>query len=485
MKLDQEKFWAGTQQSFWAAVDAQERAIEYMAGSNPVPLARLKDYIDELAGPIMEVHGNVGVVNIKGSLINGSAGYMRLYGALGYDDIREGITEAIAEKNVKAILLHVDSGGGQVAGCQELANYIMAAAKEKPMVAFTDTTACSAAYWLAAAADEVQASPTAMLGSIGVLIIHQEVSKMMAEAGITTNIIRSGKYKALVNRYEPLSDLAKEELQAQVDDLDEVFTGYVAERRKVSADTARKKMGQGREFLGSRALEVGLIDKLSTLTDAHASAESSVNNGKNGRKPVAAKGPAANNAANPTQGSTMKFNLSPEQLAALSAGASVASLQLTAEQLTGLQALAAAQAQGEEADEEATNTPPAAVTPPAAAQPAGVEFFRAELRDTQAALATASAQLTEANNKLAAQVAAGADLLKIARSSLGAMQVALGGTDTSEAVADTAVVAEYNKLSELFGKKFKAGRVTASTQQIEEPAKAAISPLFAQALAAK
>lgn len=487
-KFDQEKFWAGTSASFYAVIDAQERAIEYLSSAEARGKADVKAWVDEMVGPVYTPEGSVGVINIKGSLINGEAGFMRLYGALGYDDIREALTEAVADKNVKTIMLKIDSGGGQVAGVQELGDYIREVSKVKAVSAFSDTIMASAAYWLGCSADKVMSGKTTTVGSIGVLIVHQEVSKMMADAGVTTTIVRSGKYKALVNRYEPLSELAKEELQSQVDDLDNTFISYVADQRGVSVDAARRKMGQGREFLGARALDAGLVDSITTFSDAHAVLNgSTASKAPNARKPVASHSASANNPPNAQQGSPMKVNLTPEQLAALAAGAAVASLGLSAEEQAAVEA--AMNASTAETPEEPEQ--PAATEQPAAAQPntqpaantSVVDFLRAELKDANTTLAATTAELTTAKAQIESNKTERAALLQIARAHIGNMQVALGGTNTADALADADVLAEHTRMTESFAKKFKVGRVTAAPKSEEQPQAATLSPTLLAVLA--
>lgn len=480
-KFDQDKFWAGTPASYWAAMDAQTKVAEHLAsGNSPVKADGLKDFIDEVAGPVMSVEGNVAVVNVKGSLINGAAGYGRLYGLLGYDDIREALTDAVADRNVKSVLLNVDSSGGQVAGCQELGNYIRDVSAEKPVHTHSDTVMCSAAYWLGVSADKVTSGSTAIVGSIGVLQIHQENSKMMAEAGVTTTVIRSGKYKAIANRFEPLSDLAREEMQSQVDDLDLTFTSYVAERRNVSYENARRTMGQGREFLGAKAVDAGLVDGLSTLSQAHADADLTASKRRNTRQGVASLSPQANNPANTSQGNLMKINLTPEQLAQLQAGAPLASLSLP---VADLQALAEQANAAVLAAQQATAKP----VEPAAQEPkadTAQGFLRAELHDAYATIGSMRAKLTALEAEAEASKAERASLLQIARASVGNMQVALGGVNAAAALADDAVATEHARVEALYTEKFPVGRVSAAaTESKANKPKDNINPLFLAALA--
>lgn len=487
-KLTQEKFWAGTSASYWSALEAVERAEEKLASTELASKSRISEYVDELVGPMMSVEGQVAHIQVKGSLINGSAGFGRLYGVTGYDDIHQALTDAVADKNVRSILLNVDSGGGQVAGCQELCNYIAEVSKIKPVFSHTSTGMMSAAYWIGGSARKVYASETAMVGSIGVLIIHQEVSKAMAEAGITTTLVRSGKYKALANRYEPLSETAKEELQAQVDELDRIFVSHVAEHRQVSVEVVRKKMAQGREFLGQQAMEAGLVDDILSYSDAHSLADAAASKSQNLQKPVARGHAESHNLIQVQQGTTMKLNLTAEQLAALAAGAPVSSLGLSNEDAQALtESMQAAEGklngEGEAASESATATTEE-TKPKADSNDQIVSFLRGELRDANSALASSNQKIQDLESERDGYTAERAELLKIAKASIGKMQVALGMSDSTAAMADSAVVAEHTKLSEAFSNKFKVNGVAAVKPEAKKEDKApAIRPEFAAAMA--
>lgn len=486
--ISQEKFWAGNAASYWAVLEAQAKTEELLSKKNFESADSMKAYIDEIAGPVMDLQGDIAVINIKGSLVNGSAGFSRLWGVLGYDDIREAVTAAVAEKHAKGILLHIDSGGGQVAGCQDLGNYIMEVGKIKPVDTFTPNYMGSAAYWLGCCGNNLKAAPTAVVGSIGVLIVHQEISKMLEEQGVTTTVVRSGKYKAIANRFEPLSDDAKEQLQSQVDAIDKIFVGHVAARRGVSAETARKNMGQGQEFLGEQAKDAGLVDSIGTLSDAHSQLDRAVNDPKRARKPVAGSRAAADTASHVSVGSEMKVNLTQEQLAALANGASVESLGLSEADTKAVKAMLSAtdeDAEAAAAEEAAAQAAQAAAQAAATAPKAGNEqALRAELSETQLKLARAQVKIEGLEEAAAKQAEAISSMQSIARTAIGGMQVALLGTDASAAVADSNLVAEHARLSVLFKEKFKAGRVS-SAAKTEETAKAAVNPLFLAALAAQ
>ena len=256
--------WAGSLQSLDYVLEASVKVAEMRAsrGSDPFELP-----------PIYEVKDGVAVVSVSGPLIMGSAGFFRLFGVMGYDDIREGLMGAVSAKGVKSIMMHINSPGGHAQGVEDLSAFARSMRALKPMVTFTDATMASAAYWLGSSANKILAARTAIVGSIGAVTVHSERSRMLDREGITPTVVRSGKYKMLANSVEPLTEEAKAQLQSQVDDLNDMFEATVAQNLGVSQKLVHDKMGQGREFLGARAQEAGLVHGIATFDEAFAVAK--------------------------------------------------------------------------------------------------------------------------------------------------------------------------------------------------------------------
>jgi signal peptide peptidase SppA len=111
--------------------------------------------------------------------------------------------KAMSDPNVAAIVIDIDSPGGSVEGVPELAAKIAAARGSKPIVAVANAMAASAAYWLAAAADEIVVTPSGLVGSIGVYQMHVDASEAVADEGLKVTYISAGKYKTEGNPHEP------------------------------------------------------------------------------------------------------------------------------------------------------------------------------------------------------------------------------------------------------------------------------------------
>lgn len=212
--------------------------------------------------------GAIAVIPIYGMIEHRSSFLLDMFGGTSIEDIRASLRSAIADPQVSSIVLDVDSPGGGVAGVTELAAEIRAARGQKRIVAVANTTAASAAYWLAAQADQLLVSPSGQVGSIGIYAVHMEMSEHLAAEGIKATIISAGERKVDGNEYEPLSDAARAEMQRRADTFNAQFTNDVAKGRRVPAAKVTADYGQGAVFLSQAALSAGLVDGIGTLDDA-------------------------------------------------------------------------------------------------------------------------------------------------------------------------------------------------------------------------
>lgn len=211
--------------------------------------------------------GQVAVIRLHGVIRPRGSWLAMLFGlGGGLVSFREQFREAMADPDVGAILIDVDSPGGQIDLVPETAAEVRAARGQgKQIVAISNTLCASAAYWIAAQADEVVATPSAQVGSIGVFTMHEDISRMAEAHGIKVTIVSAGQFKTEGNPYEPLSKTAKNALQSQVDDLYGMFTADVAAGRKTSQAAVQGGFAKGRCVLANEALRLGMIDAVETL----------------------------------------------------------------------------------------------------------------------------------------------------------------------------------------------------------------------------
>lgn len=180
------------------------------------------------------------------------------------------LDQALAAEDVRGIVLDVDSPGGTVQGVAELHAKIRAARGRKPIVAVANSNANSAAYWIAAAADELVATPSALVGSIGVYTVHVDESRALEQAGLAIHVYRAGKFKAEGVDGGPLSDEAEAAIQDTVDAIYGLFVRDVAQARGVTPAQVREGYGLGRAVVAQQALADGMVDRIGTLDETIA-----------------------------------------------------------------------------------------------------------------------------------------------------------------------------------------------------------------------
>lgn len=256
--------------SIWAIEPNKLRSIvaflNVRLAGGKLPSEDIQEATKERRKPLRQVKGGVAVLPIFGTLIQRAGGFAEMSGAADPSVIGTQFDELIADDSVGAIVLHVDSPGGVVFGIKELTDKIYGARGQgKRVVAVADGYAASAAYNIASAAEEVIASPSSLLGSIGVYQMHIDVSKFEENEGIKTTLVSAGKYKVEGNPYEPLGDDARAAIQTEVDEFYSDFVASVARNRGVSVADVKGGYGEGRVLTAKRAVAEGLADRVGTL----------------------------------------------------------------------------------------------------------------------------------------------------------------------------------------------------------------------------
>lgn len=183
-----------------------------------------------------------------------------------YELLRSQIEAVRRNDQVAEIVLDFHTGGGSALGCKELADYIRMVSAEKPITALINFAACSAGYFLASACTRIIASPTAMVGSIGVIIETYDMSKAEEAAGITFNTFFRGGHKNDATPHAPISDQAAFEIGKRLDAAYEMFTSSVAEYRGM--DVGAVIATEARVYSAKEALSLNLIDEIAPAQDA-------------------------------------------------------------------------------------------------------------------------------------------------------------------------------------------------------------------------
>lgn len=229
---------------------------------------RADDWMDDeepAARRVYSVERRVARVPIDGTLVHKLGGVRPYSGMVGYDQLERIVADAAENREVGAILLDIDSAGGEVAGCFDFAAKLRtmgARGGGKPIIAFANEMACSAAYAIASACDAVMTTRTGMVGSIGVWTMHVDMTKGLSKNGIEPTMIRAGARKARGGPYEKADDETFAKLQAWVDETWDFFAELVAANRPISKKAVLSLEGDW--FTGNDALGLGLVDAVDT-----------------------------------------------------------------------------------------------------------------------------------------------------------------------------------------------------------------------------
>ncbi|AAM07395.1 proteinase IV [Methanosarcina acetivorans C2A] len=208
----------------------------------------------------------IAVIYVQGSMLTGN-----VPSGLGYatsEEISENIHSAVADENVKAIVLRINSPGGSPAAAQEISIEIeKAQEKGIPVVVSMGDLAASAAYYISAPADYIYANPSTSTGSIGVIWTFENMSSYYEREGVEYYISKSGEFKDMGSSWRGLTDEEKEYADSVVMESYDDFVGQVAEGRNMSRSEV-KELADGRIYTGTKAKELGLVDGFGNLYDA-------------------------------------------------------------------------------------------------------------------------------------------------------------------------------------------------------------------------
>jgi len=209
---------------------------------------------------LLSVEGGIGTVALRGPMMrNPDVIDQLVFGATDTEEVLAAVHEAAEREDVQAILLDIDSPGGSVNGTPELAAAVAAASKTKTVYAFSAGQMCSAAYWVASQCDAVYATPSARVGSIGVILPVVDSSEAFAQAGLKMEVFAAGKFKSAGTPGTSLTDEQKDWLQSEVEEIAADFRSAVLARGRKIPDEAM----EGQTFSGRRAMRLnmaGMVD---------------------------------------------------------------------------------------------------------------------------------------------------------------------------------------------------------------------------------
>ena len=253
------RVWNNAAAELWAITSAALTTILNLAArQNASPEAVVAKLGRELQhGHRTEIRDSIAVLPVVGPLFRYANVLTQISGASSYELLAKDLTWALENPDVQAIVLNIDSPGGEVNGCAEFADRIFEARGTKPIRAYASGDAASGAYWIAAATDEIVVSKTSALGSIGVVGVYRGSH----DADAVEVVSSQSPYK----RLDPGSDDGRERLQKRIDAMADVFVEAVAKYRGVASAHVQTQYGSGDVFIGDTAVRQGLADRVGSF----------------------------------------------------------------------------------------------------------------------------------------------------------------------------------------------------------------------------
>jgi signal peptide peptidase SppA len=249
----------------WAITEAGLRQIlEIAERANPTPEA----VAAKLGRPLentrtVEVRDGVAVIPVTGPVFRYANLFTEISSAMSIEVLARDFNHALEDASVRAIVLNVNSPGGEADGVNELSRTIYEARGRKPIVAYVGGLGASGAYWLASAADQIVAEESALLGSVGVVATFRDTRERDVKAGVVTYEIVSSQ--SPLKRPDPATDSGRGQIQQIVDAQAEIFINAVARNRGVSPERVTSDFGQGGLLPAAQAVRAGMADRLGTF----------------------------------------------------------------------------------------------------------------------------------------------------------------------------------------------------------------------------
>jgi len=250
--------------------DALDSTAAHLPARASILAGNLADHLQQNGNAPYAVVDGIAVIEISGVLIHRGGWIGQSSGQTSYEGIAAQIEAAARDPSVRAVALEIDSFGGEVAGVFDLADQIRALRRNKPVWAFVAEHAFSAGYALASQADRILLPRTGAVGSIGVVVMHADLSGQLDQDGVRVTMIHSGDHKVDANPYEPLPQNVRGNIQREIDVLRSLFSETVAagRARRLSQDAALAT--EAATYRGTEAVAAGLADEVIDLTRGFA-----------------------------------------------------------------------------------------------------------------------------------------------------------------------------------------------------------------------
>jgi protease-4 len=210
--------------------------------------------------------GKIAVIPVQGIIYTDT---QTEWGTSMVDDIKNALQTALEDDEVKAVVLAVNSPGGEVTASDIIYHEVLKVQKRKPVVVAMSSLAASGAYYIACAADWIVANETTFTGSIGVIIQSLNYEGLFDKVGLDAVVFKSGKFKDMLSGSRPITPEEQAYVESMVMQVYERFLGIVTRARQLPAEGLRETFADGRIITGQDAKAAGLVDQLGYVEDAY------------------------------------------------------------------------------------------------------------------------------------------------------------------------------------------------------------------------
>ena len=476
--------WMGDGHSWSSYNQHISSVVQMKSKADSATLQMAMDWEDEQENEPEDTHyllqtvGDIGIVQIKGMLVEGSVGWWGREYCCGYMDLRNAVTAAI-NAGCKYIVMNFNTPGGMVRGAGACGDFLAYANKIVPIYSYTDTFCLSGGMWLAVSSGRFSCSVYASVGSIGVFQVASEYTEMDKAMGIKRRVSKSAPLKGVGNNFEKMGQAQAADMDRGVMEASMLFNQQVAKGLGLDLSYVQGTLATGQEWFGQRALELNLVQKIISFDDLLIDLQKKVS-----QNTVTTQGTSLNRLVDMSSTSFIQ-ETNPMKTKTLNASAVEGALALAAVDMMAGGEPAAPATEGGEPAAPATVTEPA--SEPASAeggqteQPPiqGMEKLMKSLGDMTDQLLAARMELAEVKlahatdkSSLAAMQASQDGLKKIAAHSIQWAFVAAGSAAPKEdsllALTPSLLIEQHatamSMLNSRFGKAGKGGR-----QSVNEP----------------
>jgi protease-4 len=234
----------------------------------PFPSEQLERVVVEKSPRWFETN-RVALIEV-GGFISSEPGFWTFLGGTSVADVQQKLKLAATDSRVRAIILRINSPGGEAAASDTIYQEVMRFKETtgKPVVAALMGTAASGGYYVALSGDQIVASPTTITGSVGVIMDLINIEKLYGKLGLQAVVIKSGEMKDIGSPTRPMTPEERDVLQGLNRALFDQFLAKLRERRQGMLEQQLKTVSDGRVVSAPQALELDLVDRIGSLHDA-------------------------------------------------------------------------------------------------------------------------------------------------------------------------------------------------------------------------